>query len=235
MAKLTGSESPTHHLSAREREVLYLATQGCADKEIAVKLDISIATVNSYWVRVKSKLGPHTRSKLICDYLEAEFAETQKSLQEENQRLRAAFEELLGKGANLSLFKENWVTIAKQSADAIVVADRAGQIELVSPAAADMFLYDSPDMIGLNLDALIPEDLREAHSKHRIDYFSNPTARPMGDHMSTPALRRDGRLFPAAIILTPLVSDEHTYVSCLIRDISGDVLAARERLLAVRR
>lgn len=227
-------ESPTHQLSAREREVLYLATQGCADKEIAVRLDISIATVNSYWVRVKSKLGPHTRSKLICDYLEAEFAETQRALQEENERLRLTCEKLIGQGVNLDLLKDTWVSLMTHTSDAIIVADRSGVIELVSPTGAAMFCYESHEMVGMNLDVLIPEDLRDAHVRHRLDYFRDPETRPMGNHMSTPAVRRDGSMFPVAIILTPLVSDEHTYVSCLIRDISSDVLAARERLLAAR-
>lgn len=225
-------DSPTHHLSAREREILYMATQGCADKEIARRLEISIATVNSYWVRIKSKLGPHTRSKLICDYLEAEFAETQKALIEENERLRAACEKLVGQEFNVNLLKNAWVSLATHTTDALLVADRAGVIELISPTAADMFGYDGQELVGMNLDALIPEDLRDIHQRHRLDYFSRPTSRPMGEHMATPAVRKDGTMFPVAIVLTPLVSDEHTYVSCHLRDISEDVTAARERLLA---
>ena len=134
----------------------------------------------------------------------------------------------------MEALKDNWVSVSSVSADSIVIADRGGAIELVSPTAAQMFGYESAEMIGLSMDHLIPEDLREVHHAHRIDYFAHPTTRPMGDHMATPAVRKDGSMFPVAIILTPLVSDEHTYVSCLIRDISQDVLAARERLLVER-
>src|SRR5690348_12107867 len=74
-------------LSEREEQVLLLSTKGFTDKEIARKLDLSIATVNTYWVRIRTKLGGANRAELVASALHKNAEETLTAKELENQRL----------------------------------------------------------------------------------------------------------------------------------------------------
>ncbi|HEY3781111.1 MAG TPA: PAS domain S-box protein [Fimbriimonadaceae bacterium] len=74
-------------LSEREEQVLLLSTKGLTDKEIAKKLKLSIATVNTYWVRIRTKLGGTNRAELVAAALNKNAEETLTAKESENQRL----------------------------------------------------------------------------------------------------------------------------------------------------
>lgn len=52
-------------LSARELQLVCLASKGNTDKEIANIVGLSIYTVRSYWVRICHKLGAHNRTHAV--------------------------------------------------------------------------------------------------------------------------------------------------------------------------
>lgn len=58
-------------LSDRERQIARLAAEGLTDKEIARRLDVSITTVRTYWVRMRRKLGAANRAQAIVRALDA--------------------------------------------------------------------------------------------------------------------------------------------------------------------
>lgn len=53
--------------------------------------------------------------------------------------------------------------ILDQVADAVIYADRSGQVVRWNRAAAALFGYSAEDMSGQGLDVIIPEHLRAAH------------------------------------------------------------------------
>lgn len=57
-------------LSERELEVLELAIAGHTDVAIAQKLGIQAGTVNSYWVRIRGKLGNFSRTELAARFVQ---------------------------------------------------------------------------------------------------------------------------------------------------------------------
>ena len=56
----------TTDLSPREQEIVLRAARGATDKEIADDLDLSVATLRTYWVRVREKLGAVNRTHAIA-------------------------------------------------------------------------------------------------------------------------------------------------------------------------
>ncbi|MFQ3587431.1 MAG: helix-turn-helix transcriptional regulator [Fimbriimonadaceae bacterium] len=62
--------SPKLDLSSRERQILSFAATGLTDKEIARKLDISVSTVRSYWLRLRQKIGGDNRTEVVARSLE---------------------------------------------------------------------------------------------------------------------------------------------------------------------
>jgi DNA-binding NarL/FixJ family response regulator len=55
-----------HQLSSRETEVIDLAAHGSCDKEIASELGVSIATVRTYWDRIRTKTATRSRTHACC-------------------------------------------------------------------------------------------------------------------------------------------------------------------------
>lgn len=57
-------------LSAREEQVLALAATGLIDKQIAVKLGVTLSTLRTYWTRIRAKVGEGSRSALVAVYVD---------------------------------------------------------------------------------------------------------------------------------------------------------------------
>lgn len=57
------------NLSRREEEILLLSADGSTDEQIARQLSLSPATVNSYWSRIRTKLGVSSRTHAVAIYL----------------------------------------------------------------------------------------------------------------------------------------------------------------------
>lgn len=53
-------------LSPRESEIVELAIQGLTNEGIAHKLDLSVGTVNTYWLRIRLKVGGIGRTDTVA-------------------------------------------------------------------------------------------------------------------------------------------------------------------------
>src|SRR6185369_10855120 len=67
--------------------------------------------------------------------------------------------------------------------DALIVADAQGRIVLANPAAARLLGYELGELIGLGVDALVPDSIRPRHASYRDAYARAPRSRPMGTEM----------------------------------------------------
>lgn len=115
--------------------------------------------------------------------------------------------------------------------DATVAVDGRGQIVLVNDEATSVFGYNREDLIGLNVDQLVPERFRGGHPGHRASYFAAPTRRPMGANLNLYAQRADGSEFPAEISLSTAGTEEEPLAIAAIRDITDRVGVEKERNL----
>jgi DNA-binding CsgD family transcriptional regulator len=57
-------------LSDKELAVLTHAAQGYTDEMVARELGIQTGTVNSYWVRIRGKMGNLSRSELVAKFVQ---------------------------------------------------------------------------------------------------------------------------------------------------------------------
>ncbi len=63
-------DSTTNTLSEREQQVLQMLAEGHTNKEIGVKLDLSVKTIETYRARIASKLQLRTRADIVRYALE---------------------------------------------------------------------------------------------------------------------------------------------------------------------
>lgn len=81
-------------LSPRERQLLVMATNGLTDQAIANELGISLATVSTYWGRVRIKYGPLGRTEIVARYLRALMNRATAELRASESRMRTVLEAL---------------------------------------------------------------------------------------------------------------------------------------------
>lgn len=93
--------------------------------------------------------------------------------------------------------------VSNMDAYAVVVADRAGNIQFWSPGAEEMLGHAAHDMVGRKLDAIVPESYREQHWSGFHRAMETGTAAMEGQSFDLPAQHRDGTVIvcPATFVL----------------------------------
>jgi len=112
-----------------------------------------------------------------------------------------------------------WV-IVELAPDAVLVVDERGRIELANRAAEVMFGCGRDSLIGLNVDALVPDARRELHRRHREVFATVPQARPMGVGVDLWARRADGSEVAVDISLSPVTFGHGPRIVAIVREVT---------------
>ncbi|RYF83730.1 MAG: PAS domain S-box protein [Comamonadaceae bacterium] len=105
--------------------------------------------------------------------------------------------------------------------DSLLLVNQSGGIMLANPSAASLLGYTVGELMGLNVDALVPDGIRPRHAAYRETYGRAPRPRPMGTQMDLVAKRKDGSEVMVEIALSPLQNHGLPFVVAAIRDIGA--------------
>jgi diguanylate cyclase (GGDEF)-like protein/PAS domain S-box-containing protein len=108
-------------------------------------------------------------------------------------------------------------TILEASPECMLLVDHDGIILFANQVAARIFDYPITELIGLDVDALVPKLSRAGHSRQRAEYMKTLHPLPIGHNNRLAAVRKDGSEFPVEISLSPIELDNRmTVIACVI-------------------
>ena len=110
--------------------------------------------------------------------------------------------------------------IVDTAVDAIVVIDEQGRIEAFNPAAERLFGYSAGEMIGLNVNRLMPEPYHREHDCYLKRYQETGERRIIGIGREVSGLRSDGTTFPLELSIAEWRDRDHRYFTGVMRDVT---------------
>ena len=104
--------------------------------------------------------------------------------------------------------------------DAMIIIDAGGVIHYANRQVSALFGFAHDDIIGHQVEQLMPERYRSRHLGHREGYIRNVRLRPMGQGLELFGQRRDGTEFPIEISLSPIEGGDRILAAAAIRDVT---------------
>jgi PAS domain S-box-containing protein len=114
--------------------------------------------------------------------------------------------------------------------NAMIMVDSAGMINFASVSTATVFGYSLSELIGSNIETLIPERFRDRHGGYRKGFHSQPSSRAMGAGRDLFGRRKDGSEFPVEVGLNPIRTEQGLFVLASVIDITARKQAELEHL-----
>jgi len=112
--------------------------------------------------------------------------------------------------------------LMEAAVDAIVVIDHQGRMLAINDATCRTFGYRSVELLGQNVNMLMPEPDRSAHDLYLARYLSTGTARIIGIGRQVTALRRDGSVFPVRLSVGRVPDSGPPRFVGLMRDVTTE-------------
>ena len=105
--------------------------------------------------------------------------------------------------------------------EAMVVIDDVGTIISFSAAAQRLFGYDEREVLGANVNLLMPEPHRGAHDGYLLRYMTTGERRIIGYGRVVSGMRRDGTTFPMELAVGEARSRGKRIFTGFIRDLTS--------------
>jgi PAS domain S-box-containing protein len=111
--------------------------------------------------------------------------------------------------------------LLESAPDAIVIADNSGKIVLINAQTEKLFEYNRNELIGQEIEILIPQRFHDKHVNYRNNFFHSPKTRPMGHPgINLQGKKKSGKEFPVEVSLSPFENEGKLLISAAIRDVT---------------
>jgi len=118
--------------------------------------------------------------------------------------------------------------IFEHSSIGILICNADGLISNMNAFALEMFGHKEEDVIGKEIEILIPKALHRAHIKYRDDFMKNPKVKLMSRNAELKGVKKSGEEFFVEISLSFFYLNNELKVIAFINDVSNRTIAQKE-------
>jgi two-component system sensor kinase FixL len=114
-------------------------------------------------------------------------------------------------------------SIFESAVDGIIVIDGKGVIKAFNPAAVRLFGYRTEEVLGQNVNLLMPSPDREQHDRYIANYLKTRVPRIIGTGREVRGRRKDGSTFPLHLSVGQMEVDGEPAFTGILHDLSRRV------------
>ena len=129
--------------------------------------------------------------------------------------------------------QERMAAIVSTTVEGIVSIDEQGLINFANPSALKMFGYYADELIGQNVQILMPSPMREEHDSYLENYRRTGVKKLIGTPREVLGIRQDRTVFPISISISELREEGQRLFTGVIRDLSDRKTLEKEVLESV--
>jgi PAS domain S-box-containing protein len=116
-----------------------------------------------------------------------------------------------------------WRSVIDSAVDGIVVIDAHGRIEAFNPAAVRLFGYEEHEVVGRNVNMLMPSPYHEEHDTYLARHLATGVQKIIGTGREVMGLRRDGTTFPLHLSVGKMTGGGEPRFTGILHDLSARV------------
>jgi two-component system sensor kinase FixL len=120
--------------------------------------------------------------------------------------------------------EERYRSIIDSAVDAILVIDPKGHIEAFNAAAERLFGYAANEVLGHNVNLLMPQPYHGEHDQYMARYLTTREKRIIGIGREVTGRRRDGTTFPLHLSVGEMTIDGEPKFTGILHDLTARVL-----------
>ncbi|MBL8642128.1 MAG: PAS domain S-box protein [Alphaproteobacteria bacterium] len=110
--------------------------------------------------------------------------------------------------------------ILDNTVDGIIVIDSRGHIMSYNLACEKLFGYPPKDVLGKNVNILMPEPYKAQHDSYVGNYIRTREAKIIGIGREVVGARKDGTTFPMLLSIGEVIEEEGHFFVGIVRDIT---------------
>lgn len=110
--------------------------------------------------------------------------------------------------------------IVETVVDGIITIDFQGSVQSFNPAAEKLFGYASDEVVGRNVNMLMPEPYAHQHDSYLGNYINTGDAKVIGVGREVEGMRKDGSCFPMELAVSEMNIHGKRMFTGIVRDIT---------------
>lgn len=113
---------------------------------------------------------------------------------------------------------QGWHVVLENAPSAVIIANDEGKLLWANLAFVSLFGYARPEVVGKQINFLLPDERRERHAEYIAGWFAGPRPRPMGADLSIEGQKKNGDVITLEIQLSPIETDKGVLALAWIRE-----------------
>lgn len=186
------------------------------------------SAIRGYAINYRDTLNADELSRVneLVSQQTKSLKQAKENAERKNQILKKIISRLTESEHYQSMLIENMI-------DGFISIDQKGIIDSFNPAAEKIFGYKASEVIGQNVNKLMPKSKAIHHDAYLADYKEKGEHHAIGISRDIKGMHKDGSLFPIDISLSEVEIRGKKIFSAIVRDIS-DRKEYEEKILSAK-